>query len=112
MAKPMAAVTGKQPPGDDEDHDADNGDGRVLAGQVGRRAFADGAGNLLHAGVAGVGGQHGLDRPYRVDDTEHAAGDDEIKRKSLLIFPWKTPSRVGRGNAAAMTGRNGTPAGY
>ena len=34
---------GKQEPGDDEDDHADDGDGRVLAGQIGGRALADGA---------------------------------------------------------------------
>ena len=34
---------------DDEEHDADDGDGRVLAPQIGLRAFGDRAGDLLHA---------------------------------------------------------------
>ena len=71
----------EQAPGEHEDHDADDGDRRILARQVGGGALADGAGNLLHAGVAGVGGEHGLDGPDRVDDAQHAARDHEIKRK-------------------------------
>ena len=39
---------------DDEDRDAGDGDGRVLARQVGLRAFLDGGGDLLHARRAGV----------------------------------------------------------
>ena len=81
IAKPIAAVSGEQPPGEREDDHADDRDRRVLARQVGGRALADGAGNLLHAGIAGVGGKHGLDGPDRVDDAEHTARDDEIERK-------------------------------
>ncbi len=40
---------------DDEDHDADDGDGGVLAVEIGLRAFVDGGGDFLHARVAGVG---------------------------------------------------------
>ena len=58
----------KQQPGDDEDDDADDGDRRVLARQVGGGAFADGAGDLLHAGIAGIGGEHRLDGPDGIDD--------------------------------------------
>ena len=36
--------------------------------QIGHRAFADGGGDLLHAAVAGIGGQYRLDRPDGVDD--------------------------------------------
>ena len=71
----------KQEPGDDEDDDADDGDGRVLAGEIGGGALADGGGNLLHAGVAGIGREHRLDRPGGIDDAQHAADDDEIQRK-------------------------------
>ena len=38
----------------DGQHDADNGDGAVLAGEVGRGAGLDGGGDFLHAGVARV----------------------------------------------------------
>ena len=81
IAKPIAAVPDSRIPGEREDDDPDDGDRRVLAGQVGRGAFADGGGDLLHARVAGIGGEHGLDRPDRVDDAQHAARNDEIERK-------------------------------
>ena len=42
---------------DDQDHHADDGDGGVLAVQVGAGAFLHGGGDLLHAGGAGVGGE-------------------------------------------------------
>ena len=81
MAKPIAAVT-------ESSHQARTKTTTPTMAmvvywrrQIGGGAFADGAGNLLHAGVAGIGGEHGLDRPHRVDDAEHAARDDEIKRK-------------------------------
>jgi hypothetical protein len=56
---------------EDEDqhrqHHADDGDGLVLPRQVGRGALLDGAGDLLHAGVAGVLAQDpaALDRSRR-----------------------------------------------
>ncbi len=102
----------QEPPGEQEDHHADDGDGRILPRQVGGGAFADGGGDLLHARVARIGSKHGLDRPHGVDDAEHAAGNREIERYHSWIFPWKPPRRVGRENAAALTGQYGTPAGY
>ena len=112
MAKPNAAVAESRYQASDEDDDADDGDGRVLAGQIGGGALADGAGDLLHAGVAGIGGEHGLDRPDGVDDAQHAAGDDEIKRKHSGFSPGRR-WRAGAGaKSAAGTRRNGTGAGY
>ena len=81
IAKPNAAKAESRYQASDEDDDPDDGDRRVLAGEIGGRAFADGGGNLLHAGIAGIGGEHGLDGPYRVDDAENAARDNEIERK-------------------------------
>ena len=52
----------EQQPDDDEDHGTSDGDRRILAGEIGLRAFLDGGGNLLHARRAGVGGHH---RPHR-----------------------------------------------
>ena len=66
----------EQDPGEDEDDGADHGDGRVLAVEVGLRAFADGAGDLLHARVAGVSGHHRSDRVRRIGERQHAASDD------------------------------------
>ena len=39
---------------DDEEHDADDADGDVLAAQIGLGALGDRAGDLLHALGAGV----------------------------------------------------------
>ncbi len=37
-----------------EQNHADDGDGPVLAAQIGSRAFLDGGGDFLHAGIAGI----------------------------------------------------------
>jgi hypothetical protein len=42
----------------DAQHDADQPDGRVLAVEIGLRAFLDGAGNFLHPGGPGTGRKH------------------------------------------------------
>ena len=64
--------------GDDQEDDrAGDGDGGVLPAQVGAGAFLDRRGDLLHAGVARIGGQHRADRPDAVDDRQQAADDDE-----------------------------------
>ena len=53
IRKPIADQPAEQIADDQEDHDADDGDGGVLALQIGLRAFAHGGGDLLHPGVAG-----------------------------------------------------------
>ncbi len=67
IRKPIAAVADRSKPGEHENDDADDGDGRVLAGQIGLRALTDVAGDFLHAGVALVGGEHRLRRPDGID---------------------------------------------
>ena len=62
---------------DEEDHDADNGDGGVLPLQIGLRALAHRGGDLLHLLVAGVGRQHRARRPDGVDDRQSTAQNDE-----------------------------------
>ena len=52
--KPTARGHVEEDGDQDRQHHADDGDGLVLARQVGRGALLDGAGDLLHAGVAGV----------------------------------------------------------
>ena len=79
IRKPIAAVCRKQPPGEQEDDDADDGDGRVLAGEIGLRTLADGAGDFLHARIALVGRKDRLSRPDGVEDRKQAAGDDDVK---------------------------------
>ena len=63
-----------------EDHDADNGDGAVLAFQIGLRAFAHGRGNLLHPLTAGIGPHDRARRPNGVDDGQSAANNNEPQR--------------------------------
>ena len=62
---------------DDEQDDADDGDRRVLAAQIGLRAFADRAGDLLHALRAGVALHDVVDGPQSIGDRAQAAQDDE-----------------------------------
>jgi hypothetical protein len=71
----------KQPPGQHEHNDADNGDRRILAGQISLRAFANRSGNLLHARIALIGGEHRAGRPDRVSHGQHAAEYDEINHR-------------------------------
>ena len=58
MTKPMAVWMPRIDAENDQDDHADDADRRVLAVQVGAGAFLHGGGDLLHAGVAGVGGEH------------------------------------------------------
>ena len=57
MAKPIATWMPSEDAEDDEDHDADDADRRVLAVEVGLRALLDRGRNLLHPRRAGVGGE-------------------------------------------------------
>ena len=68
IRKPMATSGPSRRPGEHEDDGADDGDGRVLAVEIGLRAFADGGGNLLHLRVAGVCAHHLVDGDDRVED--------------------------------------------
>ncbi len=63
----------------EEDGDADNGDGGVLAGEIGLGAFLDGGGDFLHARRAGIGGENRFRGYESVDNGERSAGNDEIK---------------------------------
>ena len=67
---------------DQEDHDADDGDGGVLALEIGLRAFAHRGGDLLHPGVARIGLHHRPDRPDAVHDREQTARDNQLPRLS------------------------------
>ena len=66
----MATQPAEQNADDDEDDDADDGDGRVLAAQIGLRALLDRGRDLLHAGIAGVGGQHVANGPRTVHERQ------------------------------------------
>ena len=60
-----------------ENHDADHGDGGVLAAQIGLGAFLDGRGDLAHLVRAGrrAHQRRGLEDP--VDHRQHSGGDDQ-----------------------------------
>ena len=62
---------------DQEDHDADGGDGGVLPLEISLRALAHGGGYFLHAVAAGVRLHHRIGGPDGVDDGENAAQNDE-----------------------------------
>ena len=79
MAKPMATRMPEQIGDDDEQHDADDGDGRVLAAEIGLRAFGDGARDLLHALRAGVALHHVVDGPQAIGDRQETAQDNQEK---------------------------------
>ncbi len=63
----------EQPTDKQEDHHADDGDGHVLAAQVGGRALGDRARDLLHARRTGVGGHERLGRPDAIDHGQKPA---------------------------------------
>jgi len=58
---------------DQEQHDADNGDGRVLPVQIGGGALLDGGGDLAHPLVAGGLRQHPAYGYAAVEQREHGA---------------------------------------
>ena len=61
----------------DEEHDADDGDGGVLAAQIGLRTLGDRAGDLLHALGAGIPLHHVVDGPQAIGDRQEAAQNDQ-----------------------------------
>ncbi len=75
--KPHCDQPAEEVADDQEDHEADDANGRVLALEIGLRAFTHGGGNLLHPGIARVRLQHGLNRPDRIDNRQQAANDDQ-----------------------------------
>ena len=58
MAKPIAHQPAEEIADDQEDHDADDADRRVLALEIGLRALAHRGGDLLHPCAAGIGLHH------------------------------------------------------
>ena len=79
-AKPPAVCPVEREAEHDEQHDADDGDRRVLAIEVGRGACLDGRGDFLHARVAGGLLDDPADREHAVQHGEHAGADREPKR--------------------------------
>ena len=92
---------------DDQDDHADDADGGVLAVQVGPGAFLHGGGDLLHAGRAGVGGEHLRRGDQAVDQRQQTADDDQdLGQFASRVFPcwnlWgQAPDRLGRGRESA-----------
>ncbi len=74
-----------------KDRHAGDGDGRVLARQIGLRTFLNGCGDLLHAGSAGVSGEHGLDGPCAVNERQQSAEND---RPHHGIHGMSSPSSI------------------
>ena len=60
-----------------KDHDADDGDRRVLPPQIGLRALAYRRSDLLHLFAAGIGPHHRECGPDGVNERQHAAQNDE-----------------------------------
>src|SRR3546814_18376330 len=83
---------------DDRDDHADDGDGGVLAAEIGLRAFLDGGGDVLHLLVASGRAQHLLACDETVDDGTQAARDRSIDKRPWLTLP---PRHTKHGNAAA-----------
>ena len=71
---------------DQEDHGADNGDGRILAPQIRLRALTDRRGDLLHAAGACICRHHRLRRPDAVRDCRKAAKYDQPHRHHGLYL--------------------------
>src|SRR3546814_13221416 len=89
---------------DDRDDHADDGDGGVLAAEIGLRAFLDGGGDVLHLLVARGRAQHLLACDETVDDGKQAARDRGIdKRQWLTLSPARM--RPGSGAATPVTAR-------
>ena len=70
----------KQKPEHDEHNDADATDCGVLALEIGLRALGDRAGNLLHAGRAGVRRHQAVDRIDAVDDGKEPTDDNQAQK--------------------------------
>ncbi len=70
----------KQKPKRNEHDDADAGDGRVLAPQIGLRPFRHRAGNLLHARCAGVRRHQAINRVDAVDNGKQSTDDNQAQK--------------------------------
>ena len=79
IRKPTAEYLPRQDGEHDEDDDAHDGDGRVLAAQIGARTFLDRLRDLLHARRAGVGGHDARGGDDAIQHGDHAAADDGPK---------------------------------
>ena len=74
---------------DGEDHRTDDGDGRVLAAQVGLRPLLDRSGNLAHTIVAGGGPQQGHGLNHAVKNRQEAGDQHQLKHQTHSEKPPK-----------------------
>ena len=81
------------------DHGTNDGDGAVLAAQVGLSAFLNGASDALHVSIAGGSGKDGFGRLGSVEQGEAGARKDEDQRDESHTYPrqvskmWKKPEK-------------------
>ncbi len=72
---------------DDRDDDSDNGDGRVLAAEVGAGSFLNSGGDLDHPLVAGGHAEHLAAGDDAVEHRDHAADYSDIKQVHEFKLP-------------------------
>ena len=75
--KANGCLRAKENADQDRQDDAHDGDGAVLARQVGRRTLLDGRRNFLHAGIASVHGKNGRSSPEAVKHGHHPTSERE-----------------------------------
>ena len=86
--KPAALKPAEEGEDDRGDDHADDGDGGVLAAEVGRGAFLDRAGHFDHALVAGRGAEHLLAGENAVKQRDDAAGNRDKDQIHVVKFPY------------------------
>ena len=74
-------------PADREDHGAGDGDGGVLAIQIGARAFLDGGRDFLHAGIARAHAEDGADGQRAIEKREHTGSQNKFKLQAHGFDP-------------------------
>ena len=91
---------GEQKAKDDEDDRADDGDGEILAAEIGLGPLGDRAGDLLHAGVTGIGGEQLRRCHDTVHQRQNAAENDQpnaVHRRSSPLGALGCTHRFSRG---------------
>ena len=78
----------QEKPETDEDDDADAGDGRILAPEIGLRPLPHRAGNLLHSLRAGVRRHEARDRVDAVDDGKQSTEDNQAQKHGEKARCW------------------------
>ena len=85
----------------DNDH-ADDGDGAVLASEIGLRAFLNGGGDVAHPLVTGGRLEHLHGGDDSVEHGEQAAAEGDIKQVHGFSFPVLEAGGCGRRVGAAL----------